>query len=138
MKLSEIPQRVRVQIEVPKGSHIKRNPQGGIDYISPLPCPFNYGSVPDTEGEDGEPVDAVVLGGSLPLGHSGDYRVVGWVDFIDGGQADPKLVCIQSRITDEARENVIRFFQRYARLKRPINRMRFRFGPTEFRGFQER
>ena len=138
MKLADVPHMVRVQIEVPKGSRVKRNPHGGIDYVSPLPCPFNYGSVPNTQSADGEPLDAVVLGGPLPLGHSGDYRVVGLVDFVDGGQDDPKVICIQSRMTDKDRQSVITFFKRYARLKRPVNRLRGRGGLTVFRGLEER
>lgn len=129
---------VRVQVEVPKGNHIKRNAQGEVAFISPIPCPFNYGSVPDTISEDGEPLDAIVLGGSLPLGHSGDYRVVGLIDFVDAGHEDPKLVCIQSRFTEEDREVLISFFTRYAKIKAPLNRMRFKGSPTLFRGFLER
>jgi inorganic pyrophosphatase len=138
MKLADIPHMVRVQIEVPKGSRIKRNPRGGIDYVSPLSCPFNYGSVPNTESADGEPLDAIVLGSTLPLGHSGDYRVVGVVDFVDAGQEDPKVICIQSRMTDADRTTITSFFETYARLKGPINRLRGRGGPTVFRGLQER
>ena len=138
MNFEALPDRVRVQIEVSKGSRIKRNAKGGIDFVSPFACPFNYGSVPDTEGADGEPVDAVVLGGPLPLGHSGDYRIVGWVKFIDGGEDDPKLICIQSRFTEEDQACVIDFFERYAKLKRPLNQLRFKRGATEFRGFVAR
>ena len=138
MNFDALPERVRVHIEVPKGSRITRNSKGGIDCVSPFPCPFNYGSVPDTQGEDGEPIDAVVLGGPLPLGHSGDYRIVGWVKFIDGGEEDPKLICIQSRFSEVDKTTVIDFFERYAKLKRPLNQLRFKRGPTEFRGFVER
>jgi hypothetical protein len=31
-----------VVIEVPRGSFVKRGSSGSIDFISPLPCPFNY------------------------------------------------------------------------------------------------
>jgi inorganic pyrophosphatase len=37
---------VDVVIEVPRGSFIKRGSTGHVDFISPLPCPFNYGSRP--------------------------------------------------------------------------------------------
>jgi inorganic pyrophosphatase len=40
------PPEVEVVIEVPRGSFLKRRSTGHIDFISPLPCPFNYGSVP--------------------------------------------------------------------------------------------
>ncbi len=32
-------------IEVPRGSFVKRGSRGEFDFLSPLPCPFNYGSV---------------------------------------------------------------------------------------------
>ena len=43
---SPAPPEVEVVIEVPRGSFLKRGSTGHIDFISPLPCPFNYGSVP--------------------------------------------------------------------------------------------
>ena len=41
---------------------IKRNEKGNIDYISPVPCPFNYGSVENILGDDGDLQDAILLG----------------------------------------------------------------------------
>jgi hypothetical protein len=40
------PPELDVVIEIPKGSFLKRGSAGQIDFVSPLPCPFNYGSVP--------------------------------------------------------------------------------------------
>jgi inorganic pyrophosphatase len=37
---------VDVVIEVPRGSFLKRGFTGHLDFISPLPYPFNNGSVP--------------------------------------------------------------------------------------------
>ena len=65
--LSEPPV-VEVIIEVPRGSFLKRGSTGSIDFISPLPCPFNYGSVPKFLGLEGDLLDAVVLGPRLVLG----------------------------------------------------------------------
>ncbi len=62
------PPEVDVVIEVPKGSFLKRGSTGHIDFVSPLPCPFNYGSVPKYLGLEGDLLDAVVLGPRLPLG----------------------------------------------------------------------
>ena len=134
MSADSFPARVRVQIEVSKGGHIKRSSSGHVDYISPLPCPFNYGSIPGSEAEDGEPEDAVVLGGPLPAGHSGDYAVVAWVDFLDAGVKDPKFICAQGKVSEEELRAVARFFRRYARIKAPLNRLRGKRGKTRFRG----
>jgi inorganic pyrophosphatase len=51
-----------VVIEVPRGSFLKRGSTGHVDFISPLPCPFNYGSVPIYLGLEGDLLDALVLG----------------------------------------------------------------------------
>ena len=61
-------------IEVPKGNIIKRNQFGKSDYISPMPCPFNYGSVQDVQGADGDLQDAILLGKRKFRGFSGTYR----------------------------------------------------------------
>ena len=41
---------LEVVIEVPRGSFVKRGSSGSVDFISPLPCPFNYGAVPTLLG----------------------------------------------------------------------------------------
>jgi len=46
------PPDVEVVIEVPRGSFLKRGSSGHIDFVSPLPCPFNYGAVPTLLGWD--------------------------------------------------------------------------------------
>ena len=56
------PPEVEVVIEVPRGSFLKRGSTGQVDFISPLPCPFNYGAVPNYLGLEGDLLDAVVLG----------------------------------------------------------------------------
>ena len=43
---SSVPPEVEVVIEIPRGSFLKRGSTGHVDFVSPLPCPFNYGSVP--------------------------------------------------------------------------------------------
>lgn len=43
----------------------------------------------------GDPLDAIVLGDSLPYGHIGTWRVKGKLNFIDAGIVDDKLVCVQ-------------------------------------------
>ena len=40
-------------VEVPRGSFLKRGSTGKVDFISPVPCPFNYGSVPQYLGREG-------------------------------------------------------------------------------------
>ena len=62
------PPEIDVVIEVPRGSFLKRGYGGRIDFVSPLPCPFNYGAAPAYLGLEGDLLDALVLGPRLPLG----------------------------------------------------------------------
>ena len=34
---------VDVVIEIPRWSFLKRGSSGGVDFVSPFPCPYNYG-----------------------------------------------------------------------------------------------
>ncbi len=128
--------RYAVVIEVPKGSFIKRRPDQSIDFVSPLPCPFNYGSVPDTLSEDGDPLDAVVLGPTIKGGDRVQAQLLGWVDFVDAGDADPKLILGRPPLAEQDRLRVERFFRFYAVAKKVLNRARGLKGPTEYRGFK--
>ncbi|TVQ90408.1 MAG: inorganic pyrophosphatase [Deltaproteobacteria bacterium] len=114
--LHELPERVRVLIEVPSGGFVKRDPAGRIDLISPLPSPFNYGALPDQLAPDGEGLDAIVLGSRLPRGHLGTYALHGWVQFVDAGLSDPKLMCGE-RPTPRDLFRLRCFFTLYAQAK---------------------
>jgi len=66
--VSETAPVVEVLIEVPRGSFLKRGSTGRVDFVSPLPCPYNYGSIPTHIGLEGDLLDAVVLGPRRPFG----------------------------------------------------------------------
>ncbi|MFK7998530.1 MAG: inorganic diphosphatase [Polyangiales bacterium] len=122
---------ISVRIEVPRGSRVKRSASGRVEFVSPIRCPYNYGSV---EGErlapDGDAYDALVLGRRLPCGHLAEGRLLGVVDFLDRGTEDPKLV-IGVSMSPADRASVSRFFRRYARIKRLLRFTR----ETQFRGW---
>jgi inorganic pyrophosphatase len=44
------PPEVEVVVEIPRGSFLKRGSTGQLDFVSPLPCPFNYGSIENLVG----------------------------------------------------------------------------------------
>jgi len=122
------PPEVEVVIEVPRGSFLKRGSTGRIDFISPLPCPFNYGSVPTHIGREGDLLDALVLGPRLPLGSRVRVKAWGAVTLTDRGMSDDKLVCGERPPTPAQRRNLLRFFQFYARCKGLLNAWRRRSG----------
>lgn len=126
---------VDVVIEVPRGSFIKRGSTGQVDFISPLPCPFNYGSVPAYIGREGDLLDALVLGPRLPLGASIRVKAWGAVILTDRGMADDKLICSNHRVTEEQRRMVLRFFSFYAKCKGLLNVWRRRPGRNACEGW---
>lgn len=128
---------VDVVIEVPKGSFLKRGSTGHIDFISPLPCPFNYGSVPKYLGLEGDLLDAVVLGPRLPLGASLRVKAWGAVVLVDRGMTDDKLICSAAAISLQERQRVLRFFAFYARCKWMLNAVRGQPGRNACGGWSE-
>lgn len=122
------PPEVEVVIEIPRGSFLKRGSTGRVDFISPLPCPFNYGSVPRYIGLEGDLLDAVVLGPRLPLGTR--LRVKAWdaVTLTDRGMTDDKLICSAQPPSPVERRWVLGFFHLYARCKGLLNLLRRRPG----------
>lgn len=130
------PKQLEVVVEVPRGGFIKRTDAGGIDYVSPIPCPFNYGSVPDTRSGDGDRLDALVLGPALPRGARVTVRVVAVVRFLDAGEEDPKYVCAAHEPSLAEIALVTGFFKLYAVLKGGLNRVRGKRGATRFDGLE--
>ena len=128
------PLRVRVRVEVPRLSFVKRGDRG-IEYLSPVPSPFNYGCVPDRPAPDGDALDAVVLGPRLAVGAVVDVPVHAVVRFIDDGALDDKLVCGPVPTPADLRR-VAAFFRVYAFARRWMNRVRGRTGDTRYDGLE--
>ena len=126
---------ITVVIDVPRGSFIKRDDDQAVDFISPIPSPFNYGHVPGTRADDGDAQDAVVMGARLPLGSAAKVICRARVDFIDAGKPDPKWICADAPLSRFQRAQVAGFFRSYAIAKRLINRIRGKQGPTRYRGW---
>lgn len=76
---------IKIIVETPRGSRNKYNydPESGSFYLKKiLPLgmvfPFDFGSIPGTEAEDGDPLDAVVLTDEpLFTGCTVECRIVG-------------------------------------------------------------
>lgn len=128
---------VDVVIEVPRGSFLKRGSTGRVDFVSPLPCPFNYGSVPRYLGLEGDLLDALVLGPRLPLRSRVRVKVWGAVTLTDRGMSDDKLVCGDHAPSPSERRNILRFFRFYARCKGLLNAWRHRPGRNACEGWRE-
>jgi inorganic pyrophosphatase len=128
------PPEVEVVIEVPRGSCLKRDAGGRVRFVSPLPCPYNYGAVPSMLGLEGDLLDALVLGPRLRLGARVRIKVWGAVTLTDRGMADDKLICSHHRPSAAQIDAVLRFFRFYARCKALLNLVRQRPGRNACEG----
>jgi inorganic pyrophosphatase len=132
---SRAPPEVQVVIEIPRGSFLKRGSTGHLDFVSPLPCPFNYGSVPRFVGLEGDLLDAVVLGPRLARGSHVEVKAWGAVTLTDRGMSDDKLICSREPLSDAERRSVLRFFRFYAKCKALLNLLRRRPGRNACEGW---
>jgi inorganic pyrophosphatase len=135
-RYKEVPM-VEVIIEIPRGSFLKRGSSGKLDFISPLPCPFNYGSIPAYIGLDGDLLDAVVLGPRLPLGATVKVHTWGAIRMIDHGLYDDKLICSYSPIPPWKKRLIHLFFMIYAKAKILLNWLRGNKGINRCEGWHE-
>lgn len=137
MEVTTKPIELDVVVEIPRGSFLKRGSAGEIDFISPLPCPFNYGSVPRYLGLEGDLLDAVVLGPRLPYGSHVRVKAWGAVTLTDHGMSDDKLICSSRPLVPRERHMVLRFFHFYAGCKGLLNFFRHRPGRNACEGWLE-
>ena len=126
---------LEVVIEVPFGSFLKRGSTGQLDFVSPFPCPFNYGSVEALVGLEGDLLDAVVLGPRLSRGSRVTVRAFGAVGLTDRGRYDDKLICSHHPVGRWQRFQVLFFFSFYARCKWLLNLFRGQTGRNANEGW---
>ncbi|TRM86339.1 inorganic pyrophosphatase, partial [Sulfolobus sp. E3] len=94
------PDEINVLIEIPMNSNIKYEYDEEEEVIkvdrvlyTSMVYPFNYGFIPDTLEEDGDPLDVLVLGNySLLPGTVIEARPVGIVYMKDEEGEDAKIV----------------------------------------------
>ena len=96
------PDVVNVIIENPEGENNKYEFDKELDVMrldrvmySAVFYPTDYGFVPQTLCEDGDPLDAFVLS-TNPI-HPGtlvEVRPIGYIKMVDGGKRDDKLLCV--------------------------------------------
>lgn len=131
------PEEFNCIVEIPKGSFNKYEVDKDTGLIkldrvnySNAPFPFDYGFVPQTLWEDGDPLD-VVLVTTYPL-QSGllvKARAVGFLEMIDDGESDYKIIAVPvkdrhfekvmdiSQINEHLLKEFTHFFTTYKLLK---------------------
>ncbi len=99
------PETINVIIEIPRGSNNKYefDERLGIFKLdrvlySPFYYPLDYGFIPQTRSEDGDHLDALIIGSEpVVLGCLVEARPVGLFRMIDGGDPDFKVLAVQDK-----------------------------------------
>ena len=98
----EAPEEFSALIEIPKGSRVKYELDKDtgllkVDRVlySSIHYPANYGFIPRTLGDDGDPLDVLVLMQEpvQPLSLL-VVRPIGMMHMVDDGENDEKIICV--------------------------------------------
>src|SRR5258706_16286567 len=99
---ADCPEIVRMIVEIPKNSANKYEYDGQLGVFrldralySPLHYPGDYGFIPGTLSEDGDPLDVLILvdAPSFP-GCVMTVRPIGILEMVDQGKADEKVLAV--------------------------------------------
>ena len=102
------PQEVNVFIEIPQGSSIKYelDKESGVVMVdrfnfTAMFYPFNYGFIPGTKAEDGDPTDVLVISSySVAPGTVIPSRPIGMLEMEDEAGIDTKIIAVPTSKVD--------------------------------------
>lgn len=153
MDLSLIPAQpkpglINVLIEIPGGSKNKYEFDKDINafaldrvlYAS-VQYPFDYGFIPNTLADDGDPLDGMVIMDQPTFpGCVITARPIGMLGMIDGGDQDEKILCVPDKdprytnvktladVSQHRLDEIAEFFRTYKNLEKKV---------TEITGWQD-
>ena len=147
----QAPREFQAVIEIPKGGKVKYEldkPSGllRVDRVlySSVMYPANYGFIPQTLGDDDDPLDVLVLMQEpvVPLSIL-RVRPIGMMTMVDQGQNDEKIICVHlddpeyrdyvaiQQILKHRLAELRRFFEDYKKLENKEVAVHDFFGPIE-------
>jgi len=149
----QIPEVIRMIVEIPKNSANKYEYDGELGVFrldralySPMHYPGDYGFIPGTLAEDGDPMDVVALVEEASFsGCLIAVRPLGLLDMLDQEERDQKILAVPNRnprfdqwhTIDQVFPHVLReiehFFTIYKELEGKRTEMRGWKGPQEAR-----
>lgn len=97
-----VPEEVNVFVEIPKGSYIKYelDKESGVIMVdrfnyTAMAYPFNYGFIPGTHAEDGDPLDVLVISTyAINPGIVIPVRPIGMLEMEDEAGIDTKIIAV--------------------------------------------
>jgi inorganic pyrophosphatase len=131
------PEEINALIEIPKGSKVKYelDKETGLLLVdrvlySSVIYPANYGFIPRTLGDDGDPLDLLVMM-QEPVQPLSLLRVrpIGMMHMLDEGESDEKIICVHlddpeyqsldhyDQLPEHRLQELRRFFQDYKALE---------------------
>lgn len=133
------PEEVNVLIEIPQGSSIKYefDKETGAIVVdrfayTAMFYPFNYGFIPQSHAEDGDPTDVLVISTyAVAPGTVVPSRVIGMLEMEDEEGIDTKIIALPtkkvdpffsniediSQLSKETKEMIKHFFEHYKELE---------------------
>ncbi len=153
MDLSLIPAQpkpgvINVLIEIPGGSKNKYEFDKDMNafaldrvLFASVKYPYDYGFVPNTLADDGDPLDGMVMMDEPTFpGCVIAARPIGMLEMIDGGDRDEKILCVPAEdprynevkslkdLAPHRLEEIAEFFRTYKNLEKKV---------TEIKGWQD-
>jgi inorganic pyrophosphatase len=149
----DTPEVVRAIVEIPKNSSNKYEYDGKLGVFrldralySPMHYPGDYGFIPGTLADDGDPLDVLILVDEPSFsGCLLDVRPVGLLNMIDEKREDQKVLAVPSRnprfdsihtidqVFPHIRKEIEHFFSIYKELQGGTTKMGGWKGPPEAR-----
>jgi len=102
------PEEINVLVEIPQGSFIKYEMDKDTECITvdrfsytSMAFPGNYGFIPQTHGEDGDPLDVLLVATySVQSGVVIPARVIGMLEMEDEAGIDTKIIAVPTKKVD--------------------------------------
>ena len=147
----DAPSSFQAVIEIPKGSKVKYELDKDTGFLrvdrvlySSVFYPANYGFIPQTLGDDRDPLDVLVLM-QEPVQPLSILRAkpIGMLTLLDQGEHDEKIVCVAlddpefrsythiNQLPEHRLDELRTFFEDYKKLERKEVAVQDYFGPDE-------